>query len=267
MSTDPVALESLAPARVNAPVRSRFYLGMTLLMAAIVLVGFMPTLYGRANFPVPRMPAYLYLHGLVLSAWFALLVTQAALAGKNRFGLHKKLGWAALAFVVLIPVMGMGVQLAMPGRIRAAGADLAPFVVLVQTIFWLNAFSVTQFIGFIGAAILLRKRAESHKRLMLFGSIAIILPAAARFARWPVFGNTATDLSQPASTGGDVFFALGCMALLVCAIIVNDLVRMRRLHRVTIVGTAVLFGMAFMVPVIANTDAGKAIVWALSGGK
>jgi hypothetical protein len=267
MSTDPVALESLAPARVNAQVRSRFYLGMTLLIAAVVLVGFMPTLYGRALVPMAKMPAYLYLHGLVLSAWFALLVTQAALAGSNRLGLHRKLGWASLAFIVLIPVVGMSVQLAMPGRIRAAGADLAPYVVLIQTIFWLNAFASTQFIGFIGAAVLLRKRSESHKRLMLFGSIAIILPAAARFARWPIFGNTAADLSQPSSTGSDVVFALGCMALLVGAVIVHDLVRMRRLHRVTIVGAAVLFGMAFMVPVIANSDAGKSIVWALTGGR
>ena len=191
MSTDPIALESLAPARRNVAVRSRFYLGMTLVMAAIVLVGFMPTLFGRAIFAVPQMQGYLYLHGMVLAAWFALLVTQAALAGSGRLGLHRSLGWAALAFIVLIPVMGMTAQLAMPGRIRATGADLASFVVLIQTIFWLNAFSATQFIGFTGAAVLLRKRSESHKRLMLFGSIAIILPAAARFARWPIFGNTA----------------------------------------------------------------------------
>jgi hypothetical protein len=267
MSTDPVALESLAHARVNAPVRSRFYLGMTLLMAAIVLVGFMPTLYGRAHFPVPKMPAYLYLHGAVLTAWFALLVTQATLAGSGRLGLHRRLGWAALAFVVLVPVMGMAAQLGMPGRIRAAGADLAPFVELIQTIFWLNVFGAAQFIGFIGTALLLRKRGESHKRLMLFGSIAIILPAAARFARWRVFGNTSIDLSQPSSTGTDVVFALGCMALLVGAIIVHDLVTQRRLHRVTIIGTAVLFGMTLLVPLLGNNEGARAIVWALSGGK
>jgi hypothetical protein len=267
MSADPVALESIAPAHRHVAVRSRFYLGMTLTMAAIVLVGFMPTLFGRALFAVPKMPGYLYLHGSVLTAWFALLVTQATLAGSGRLGLHRRLGWAALAFVVLVPVMGMAAQLGMPGRIRAAGADLAPFVELIQTIFWLNAFSAAQFLGFIGAALLLRKRSESHKRLMLFGSIAIILPAAARLSRWRVFGNTAVDLSQPSSAGTDVVFALGFMVLLVGAVIVHDLVAQRRLHRVTIIGTAVLFGMTLLVPVMGNNDAGKAIVWALSGGK
>ena len=62
-------------------------------------------------------------------------------------------------------------------------------------------------------------------------------------------------------------FALGCMALLVGAIIVHDLIRMRRLHRVTLIGTVILFCMTVLVPLTANSDAGKAIVWALSGGR
>jgi hypothetical protein len=39
---------------------------------------------------------------------------------------------------------------------------------------------------------------------------------------------------------------------------------MRRLPRVTIVGTVVLFGMALSVPLVANSAVGKSIVWALS---
>jgi len=265
MSTDPIALDSPAVVpRANVAVRSRFYLGMTLVMTAIVLTGFMPTLFGRSMFNVPKMPGYLYLHGMVLAAWFALLITQAALVGKGRLATHRRTGWAALVFLVVIPLMGMGAQLAMPDRFRAAGVDLAPYVELIQTIFWLNLFSASQFLGFVGAAVWLRKRSESHKRLMLFGSIAIILPAAARLSRWPIFGNTASDFSQPSSTGADVFFALGVMVLLIGSIIAHDLVTTRRLHRVTVIGTVILVGMALLVPVIANSDGGKAIVWALS---
>ncbi|MET0808573.1 MAG: hypothetical protein ABWX93_07440 [Pseudoxanthomonas sp.] len=242
--------------------RSRFYLGMTLSMAAIVLIGFFPTLFGRALVNVPKMPAYLYLHGSVLAAWFALLVTQATLVGREHLATHRRIGWASLAFLILIPLAGMGTQLAMPGRLRELGA-LEQFMPLVQTIFWLNLFSASQFVGFVGAAVLLRNRSESHKRLMLFGSIAIILPAAARLSRWPIFGNTATDLAQPSSRGNDVFFALGFMLLFVGAIVVNDLLSRRRLHRVTVIGSAVLIGMALLVPVIANSQWGKAIVGSL----
>jgi hypothetical protein len=69
MSTNPSALDPLAITdRVPRPARNRFFLGMTLAMAAVVLAGFTPTLFGRAAFNVPKMPAYLYLHGLTLTA-------------------------------------------------------------------------------------------------------------------------------------------------------------------------------------------------------
>ena len=243
--------------------RSRFYLGMTLVLAAIVLTGFMPTLFGRALFNVPKMPGHLYLHGIVLAAWFALLVTQASLVGRQ-LAVHRKLGWAAVGFAILIPVVGMATQLAMPGHIRSTGADLAPFVELIETVFWLNLVASLQFAGFVTAAICLRKHSESHKRLMLLASIAIIQPAAARLSRWPIFGNTATDLAQPASTGNDVKFALGAVVLLIVAMVVNDLRTRQRLHRVTLIGAVILMGTVMLAPAIAKSEWAKALVWAVS---
>ncbi|MEY2853580.1 MAG: hypothetical protein RL030_712 [Pseudomonadota bacterium] len=249
---------------MSATPRDRFYLGMTLAMAAVVLVGFTPTLFGRAAFAVPKMAGYLYLHGLVVASWYALMVTQATLVGTGRVALHRKLGVAGLAYLVLIPLAGMGAQLALPDRFRAIGVDLTPLRPLVENIFWLNAFSVLQFIGFLGAALLLRRRSESHKRLMLFAGIAIILPAASRLSRWPVFGNAAPDLSQPSSTGNDVTIALAFLVLFIAAMIIHDFVKQRRMHRVTAIGTAILFGMGLVAPIIAKSEAGKAIVWAVS---
>jgi hypothetical protein len=263
MSTDS-AMPASAAGRISASTRDRFYLGMTIAMAAVVLVGFTPTLFGRAAFAVPKMAGYLYLHGLVVASWYALLLAQATLVGRGNLAVHRKLGWASLAYLVLIPLAGMGTQLSMPDRLLAAGADLTRLAPLVENVFWLNAFSVLQFIGFVTAALLLRRQGESHKRLMLFAGIAIILPAAARLSRWPVFGNAAPDLSQPSSTGNDVNFALGFLVLFTVAMVVHDLVSKRRLHRVTLVGTVVLFGMGILAPMIARSEVGKAIVWALS---
>ncbi len=135
---------------------------------------------------------------------------------------------------------------------------------LIQTIFWLNLFAALQFVSFAAAGMWLRKRADSHKRLMLFASIAILMPAAARLSRWRVFGNAEPDLGQPSSTGNDVVFALGALFLLVGAVVVNDLRTTRSVHRVTAVGAVVLIGMALLVPVVANSAWGKGIVWAVS---
>ncbi len=264
MSADPTAFESArASSRAKAPPRDRFFLGMTLAMAVVVIAGFMPTLFGRAFFNVPKMPGYLYLHGATLTAWYALLATQALLVANRNLALHRRLGWAALAFIVLIPLVGMGAQLAMPTRLRALGVleEMRP---LVQTIFWLNLFSAMEFVGFAGAALWLRKRGGSHKRLVLFASIGTLMPAAARLSRWSIFGNAAPDLAQPSSTGNDVVFALGTMALLVGAIIINDLRTTRRVQRVTVIGAVVIVGMALLVPVFANSEWGSGIVWSLS---
>lgn len=263
MSADPTLIATTT-SHARAATRDRFYLGMTIAMAAVVLVGFTPTLFGRAAFDVPKMAGYLYLHGLVVASWYALLVAQATLVGRGNLALHRKLGWAGLAYLVLIPLAGMGTQLALPDRVLAAGGDITPLMPLIENIFWLNAFSILQFIGFVVAALLLRRQGESHKRLMLFAGIAIIMPAASRLSRWPIFGNAAPDLSQPSSTGNDVTFALGFLAVFIAAMIIHDLLTRRRLHRVTLIGAVILFGMGLVAPLIAKGEAARAIVWALS---
>ncbi len=59
-------------------------------------------------------------------------------------------------------------------------------------------------------------------------------------------------------------FALGTMALLIGAIVVNDLRTTRRVLPVTIIGAVVLVAMALLVPAFANSAWGKAVVWAVS---
>jgi hypothetical protein len=49
---------------------TRFFLVASIVMLAIVVVGFAPTLLVRPLFDVPAIPAYLYVHGAVLCTWF-----------------------------------------------------------------------------------------------------------------------------------------------------------------------------------------------------
>lgn len=263
MSAAPATVvATLASGRAQARSRSRFYLGMSIIMAAIVLAGFTPTLFGRAFFNVPRMPGHLYAHGLVLAGWFVMLVVQSSLISAGRPALHRQLGWATVICAILIPAAGMGTQLALPDRIRAAGLDMAPYVELIQTVFWLNLSSMCLFTGFVIGAVLLRKRGDVHKRLMIFATVAMIPPAAARIARWPVFGNTASDLSQPATH--DVTFAICALLLLTGAVVVHDLISRRRVLPVTAIGAVLLLVGTLGAPLVAGAEWAKAIVWAVS---
>jgi hypothetical protein len=242
--------------------RDRFYLGIVLSLWLVVLVGFFPTLFGRAMFKPSPVPGYLILHGAILTGWFVLLTIQASLIAGNNTRLHKKLGWLSLAFLVLMPLAGMGTQLAMPRRLEALGL-LEQLKPLVENVFWLNVASTVQFIVFVGLAVLWRKNADSHKRLMLWGSIAIIPPAAARLSRWHIWGNTNTDFGMPASNGLDVGFSLIILGLFILAMIVHDLVKRGRLHKVTLYGAIAEVGLVLIAPQLAGSEWGKSVVWGL----
>jgi hypothetical protein len=71
-------------------------------LLAGLLVGFAKTFFLRSQFNVPPMPSYLYVHGLVLTTWFVLVLAQTCLVAAHRTDLHRRLGLAAVADAVLI---------------------------------------------------------------------------------------------------------------------------------------------------------------------
>jgi hypothetical protein len=93
---------------------------------------------------------------------------------------------------------------------------------------------IIAFAAFIGAALLRRRDAAAHKRLMLLGTAIIMLPALARWPDWlPLSGFLFLYLLTP----------LG--------LAVWDFSTRRRIHRATISGLAVmavLFALTVVVP-------------------
>src|SRR5207247_370679 len=54
------------------------------------------------QFNVPPIPPYLYVHGLVLTTWFVLVLAQTCLVAAHRTVLHRRLGIVAVVDAVLI---------------------------------------------------------------------------------------------------------------------------------------------------------------------
>src|SRR5687767_3261211 len=117
VSTNPAT----AAAATGARRRSKFYLTMSGVILALVLIGFARTLYLRPVFDVPSIPAHLFVHGAALTSWFVWLFVQTLMVGTGRIHVHRRLG---LAGVVLGPVVVLGGLLATLGigpRIVANG--------------------------------------------------------------------------------------------------------------------------------------------------
>lgn len=86
-------------------------------------------------------------------------------------------------------------------------------------------FDLVLFASFVGAALLLRRRPEAHKRL-------IVLSGIGGFA-WPAITRIPAIAGQP----GPMF---GVLALLVLALPIHDLVTRRRMHVASVAGVVAI---------------------------
>src|SRR5215510_1481756 len=169
MTTQVLVRESVAAqARPRTVSRDPFFAAMSAVILAIVLSGFAPTLYLRPVFkPVP-IPGYLYLHGIVLTSWFAWFFMQTLLIQSRRTALHRRLGVAGAVLAFAVPFAGLLATSGAVGRVVAEGIDLngdasafgigvsGPVVNFLAGVIWNNLSSALTFAVLGWAGILLR---------------------------------------------------------------------------------------------------------------
>lgn len=195
-----------------------FYTGMAVVFIITVFAGFARTYYLRPYFGTSSLPPLLHLHGLVFSSWLVLLVAQTSLVAAKRTDIHRRLG--ILGAVIAVLMVGIGTMTALI-RAKMGGAppgSPSPLAFLTIPLGDMLVFGIL-----VGAGFYFRRRVDTHKRLMLLATIAI-LPAAT--ARLPF-----AFIQQ---VGPLAFFALADLFILAC--LIYDLVTRRRLHRATVLG-------------------------------
>lgn len=265
MSTPAVVLPA---AGAVARRRNQFHSYVSAALLLIVIAGFSPTLFARGVFfAVPPIPSYLFVHGFVLAGWFAWLLVQARLAGSGRLAVHRKAGTFGALYAIAVAaaalmatqgvvrrVVGEGVSLetdisalGLPGL----GQNISVLNFLAEVV-WMNIGAVVAFAVLVALAVVLRRRPEAHKRLMLLASVAIIGPALARISRWPGLG------------GEQGPFVLIVMLVLMAAIVANDLWTRRRPHPATLFAIALILATNSGAGQIATTEFGRAFVRSLS---
>ena len=229
--------------------RDRFFLAMSGVLLSLALAGFTPTLYLRPFFDVPAIPAYLYVHGAVLTCWFLWLVLQTSLVAARRTDIHRRIGMVGAVLGVGVVIAGSMATLGVVPRLPAMGIDFESEMAFVSIVVFGNFGSLFAFSTLLIAAILLRRRPEVHKRLMLLASFNVIGPAFSRIAYWPVF-----DWIEE-----EPLFTLGMLTLL-ASLGVHDLIVRRRFHTATTIG--ILFTILALIgaAVIANTEFAHSIL-------
>ncbi|HEY1124449.1 MAG TPA: hypothetical protein VGE65_02360 [Sphingobium sp.] len=220
--------QAVLGARSVAKSRSPFYLLFSLLLLAIVVTGFAPTFFLNAYMAKKPLPAHVFLHGVIGTSWYVLLLVQSTLVYFRQTPVHRRLGsggmWLAIAIFAATAVAAV---LVFPIRL-AAGMPLAEVEGLLkigrsaQMVRDIGA--VAGFAGYIYLALRWRRDVETHKRLMMLGSIILSAAAIGRLG-W-VLGGIVSPEMMP------IVILLPLLTLL----IVNDWLTIARVHRATAYG-------------------------------
>ena len=154
----------------------RLYFGTAVLAALVVLVGFSRTFYLRIWFDVPPLSALRYLHGLLMTIWYALFLAQVMLVSRRRVDIHRRLGiFAALTAAAIVPV-GSATAIAFIRRLHT-NTDEALIAAIIAGY---DFISLLMFTLLVGTALVLRRHSDVHKRLMTLASLSLLGPALAR---------------------------------------------------------------------------------------
>lgn len=147
-------------------------------MLAFIALGFGKSFYVRPMFNDTSLPAYLVVHGIIMTAWYLLFLVQATLMNIGRGDLHRRLGIAGIVLAVAVVVAGVNLNLNRIPRGQALGyisspADLSLYIGLTLD----SIGSLVPFAMLVALSILFRRRGAVHKRLMFWAMVWTIGPA------------------------------------------------------------------------------------------
>ena len=137
-----------------------FFVRYAIFLGLFIMFGFIQfALRGFSNFRAA--PAIVHLHGGLMVSWLGIFISQNVLVHKGELGIHRKLGWASAALVVVVAV-----TMVMTGYKAIEVGRQPPFFSPPYFLVLTSVGAVT-FAGLVGWAVAKRRQVQWHRRLML----------------------------------------------------------------------------------------------------
>jgi len=232
-----MAIAATADRPVN--IERRYYMAMVIAIIVTIFVGFSRSVFLRPFFPGVHAPTevWFYVHGTVFITWLALLATQVSLIGVNNRALHMRLGVAGFVMVPLMVFFGtVGALIAARRPGGFIDVPVPPLEFLVVPLYNIALFALLT-----GLALAYRKTPQTHKRLMLLGTIVLTEAGFARFQFEPF-------LSSPPA-------AFWASTLFLAPMIGWDIYSRKSLHPVTIWGGLLVVTQGPLRDMLSHTQA------------
>ncbi|HEX5168400.1 MAG TPA: hypothetical protein VFW11_04460 [Cyclobacteriaceae bacterium] len=154
--------------------RSNFYVIISVAALLIVLAGFSRTyVVPMASGTFAGRPL-VHIHGALYFCWIILFIVQPTLARTRNIKLHRKLGVAG--FILAGAMLVIGISVAITGArlnspvLMVGGLQPKQFLLIPIT-------DMILFATFLALSLVNLKKPETHKRLMVLATVAL-LPAA-----------------------------------------------------------------------------------------
>jgi hypothetical protein len=135
----------------------------------------------------PPAPRVISIHAVIFTVWLLILTAQVLLVLRDRVAWHRRLGWFAAGWAVLMAVFG-------PWAAMAAQAAALNTKFSDPSFLSVNIVDIVGFLVLLAWGIALRKNPAAHKRMMMLSMVAIADPGFSRFLGWldPTFAPTNT---------------------------------------------------------------------------
>lgn len=236
-----------APAYSSYSASQPFFVRLAWILSAIIVIGFAQNAaLGRVN--IPAVPIWVHLHGLLMLTWLGLFITQNRLAASGNLALHRRLGWVGAFLVCAIVGVASFTGVMSLALHRFPPFFAAPFflaLTLVDTI----AFG-----GLVLAGITNRRDTETHRRLIMGGTIVILEPAFGRALPAPLIGGELTE-----------WIIMVIQLGVVGAIAVNDRKTLGRIHTATFSVAVVIALSHVLVSLAAKSSPVIALAHRIAG--
>jgi hypothetical protein len=212
-----------------------FFSATSILILICVLIGFGPTYFFAGVFRAHLPNLIIHFHAAVFSCWIFSLVIQTTLVSAGRVDIHRRFGLFVFGLACLMVILGL-----------LAGANLlernfAPRGMDARTFYVIPFSEMVMFPVLVLLAYRARRDPAAHKRFILIATVALLGVAFTRF--------------HVALLHRTIFPALFASYSFLLLLALYDLWSMRKLHRTTWSGSALVIGVGLLRFPFAHTAA------------
>ncbi|WP_426671504.1 hypothetical protein ACPPVU_09725 [Mucilaginibacter sp. McL0603] len=236
-STAGAIANDVAKTRAGSRKARYFFVGMAILFPVIAVIGFTPS-YQAMNAGTLTPHWVVHIHGALMTSWLLVFLAQAILAANGNFKFHRKLG-------LLSVVLGVLVWLAMATvSAHALIANHPPKEDFLFDLLLMEFYAMSSFGLFFTWGIFVRKKdSAAHKRLLMLATLVLLQAAVDRIHWLPLLG-----IGYPY-----VFFLY--LDTLLIPLFIYDFFSLRRIHKITLIGSGVIIMLQLSVSLIWGSPA------------